>query len=153
MFRFADKDVVFWPVELRQTGEDGQVVEVTVHLAYRLLPRKQLREREKRGLMSAAAHLQKLDGPRSAEDLAAAFDATVERETGDVELLLDHVADWRGFADGEEPLAFSRERLAALLEFDVYFKPIMAGLHEASRSGPAKNSLPGPGGSPVPAQA
>lgn len=153
MFRYADMGAVFWPVTLRQANDAGEVVEVTVHLAYKLLPRKTLREREKRGLVAAAEKLQNVTGRPATEDLIAAFDATVEREEGDVALLLAHVSDWRGFADGDEPLAFSPERLEALLEYDVYFKPIMAGLHEASRSGPAKNSSPGPGGSPAPAQA
>lgn len=154
MFRFADKGVVFWPVPLRQSTDEGDGAEdVTIHLAYKLLPRKELRDREKRGLVAAAERLAGMDGPRTAADLMAAFDATVQREDGDVEFLLDHITDWRGVADGDTALAFSRERLAALLDFDVYFKPIMAGLHEASRSGPAKNSQPGSGGTPAPAQA
>jgi hypothetical protein len=154
MFRFADKGKVFWPVALRQSNDAGDAVEdVTVHFAYTLLPRTELRAREKRGIVAAADRLAEREGPRTADDLIAVFDATVEREDGDVAFLLDHVSDWRGVADGDEAVEFSRDRLEALLQFDVYFRPIMAGLLAASRSGPAKNSQPGSGGMPAPAQA
>ncbi len=154
MFRFADKGKVFWPVELRQSNEAGDAVEeVTVHFAYTLLPRTELRAREKRGVVAAVNRLVEMEGPRTPDDLIAAFDATVQREDGDVEFLLDHISDWRGIADEDEAIEFSRERLEALLQFDVYFKPVMAGLLAASRSGPAKNSQPGSGGTPAPAQA
>lgn len=153
MFRFADKGVVFWPVQLRQIDEAGEIDVATVHLAYRLLTRDELHERERNSLEALAERMGGPVAPRTAEDLIALLDGTIEREASNVDLLLDHVSDWRGFADGDEPVAFSRERLAALLEYDVYFKPIMAGLFEASRDAPAKNSQPGPGGSPAPAQA
>lgn len=153
MFRFADKGIVFWPVQLRQVDEAGEMEVATIHLAYRLLTRDELRDRERNSLKSIVERLGGPDAPRTAEDLITILDATIEREASSVEMLLDRVSDWRGVADGDEPVEFSRERLASLLEYDVYFKPIVAGLYEASREGPAKNSQPGPGGSPAPAQA
>lgn len=154
MFRFADKGVVWWPVTLRQGTPEGTVEEVEVRLAYRLLDRKALRARE-RELMGKIAGNLTGDGTkvRSVDDLLQAVDDALTREDEGVALLLDHVSDWRGIADGDTPMQFSRERLAALLEYDVYFKPVMAGLHEASRAGPAKNSSPGLAGMPARVQA
>lgn len=153
MFRFADKGVVLWPVDLRQADAEGNVETVTVHFAYRLLTRSELREREKLGLERIRASMGGQAAPSTADDLIALLDTTVQREAGDIDLLLDRVSDWRGIADGDAPVPFTRERFAAMLEYDVYYKPIMAGLHEASRSGPAKNSQPGSAGAPALAQA
>lgn len=152
MFRFADKDQVLWPVELRQLDENGTEEAVTVFLRYQLLPREQLREREKQALARMAGHK-----GASLDDLTGLIEmaeAAAEREAGDTALLLKHVRGWKGLVDADdEPLDFSADRLQAMLEFDVYFKPIMAGLHAASRHGPSKNSKPGPGGTPVRDQA
>ena len=46
MFRFADKGTVFWPVTLRQTDPTGEeVAETTIHVAFQILTRKELRDR------------------------------------------------------------------------------------------------------------
>ena len=153
MFRFADKGTVFWPVTLRQTDEAGEeVVETTIHVAYEILTRKELRAREAQALQRL--NVQAVRDARDADQLAELLDAAVKREDDDLEFLLGRVRDWRGIvdADGSE-LAFSRERLAALLEYDVFYKPVLAGLNEASRAGRAKNSLPGSGGTPAVVQA
>lgn len=154
MFRFADKGVVWWPVTLRQGTPEGAVEEVEIRLAYRLLDRKTLRARERAVMEKIAGNLTG-DGakPRSVEDLLQAVDDALTREDEGVALLLDHVTDWRGVADGDADTPFSRERLEALLAYDVYFKPLMAGLHEASRAGPVKNSSPGLAGTPARVQA
>lgn len=153
MFRFADKNVVWWPVTLRQATPEGNVEEVEVRFAFRLLDRKALRARERTVMGKIAENLTTQSQERSIEELLQAVDAALTREDEGVALLLDHVTNWRGIADGDAPMEFTRDRLEALLEYDVYFKPIMAGLHEASRAGPAKNSLPGPAGMPARVQA
>ena len=153
MFRFAEKGIVFWPVTLRQAGaDDDQVQDVTVHLAYRVLTRKELRAREAEAL--GRIDVDAIRNAKSADELTAQLAKVVEREDADLALLLDRVSDWRGFVDADEqPLAFSRERLAALLEYDHFYKPALAGLSEASRAGRPKNLLPGSGGTPAVVQA
>lgn len=151
MFRMADLGIVLWPVELPQALEEGGTEHVTVHIGYRILTRKELRARErevvKRYPEDEAKAAQNID------ELVAVMDRLTAREEGDIELLLERVIEWRGIGDENGDAPFSRDRLAALLEWDVYFRPIMFGLLEASRHGPSKNSSPGPAGTPARVQA
>lgn len=152
MFRFADRGTVYWPVPLRQNDDTGNVVEVTVHIGYALLSRKDLRARERAALERFGQ--KDLAAVKDVAGMIALADAVTEREDGDTDFLVKHVTGWRGFSDADnQPLAFTPDRLRALLEIDAFYKPVMVGLHEASRAGPLKNSLPGPGGTPAPAQA
>lgn len=154
MFRFADKGEVLWPVPLRQSDDSGEVQDVTVRVRYRLLPRKVLRARERLAL--SRLNVQAVREATTTEALAELLDEVTAREEADEALLLQHVTGWlaEDFCDADgQPVAFAPERLQAMLEFDAFFKPLMAGLHAASREGPAKNSKPGPGGTPALAQA
>lgn len=153
MFRFADHGTVFWPVTLRQAepGAEG-VTETTIHVAYKILTRKELRERERAAL--ARMDVKAIREATDPAQLADLLDEATRREAEDEQMLQERVRDWRGIVDADEqPLAFSPERLAALLEYDVFFKPMLAGLHAASRAAREKNSLPGSGGTPAVVQA
>lgn len=152
MFRFAHKGVVLWPVTLRQDTDAGEVQDVTVHVAYQLIPRKELRARESAALKRLS--LQSVQDAQDTGQLADLLDEVTRREDDDVEFLVQHITGWSGFVgEDDQPLEFSEERLRALLDYDAFYKPVLGGLHEASRSGPAKNSSPGSGGTPAPAQA
>lgn len=147
MFRFADIGRQWVPVDLPQGGET-----VRVHLLLTLFTREELRARERDitertggGLLRAAQQVE------SVEDLLRVFDATTQAEDGDVADLLERTHDWRGFGADEE-IAFTRERLAAVLDYAPVFRPIRTALFLASREGVAKNSEPGAAGSPAVAQ-
>lgn len=149
MFRFADIGRQWVPLDLPQEGGP-----VRVFLLMDLIPREQLRGRERsltertgEGLLLRAGTVTTVD------EFLALFDETTAAEDGDVADILDRTHDWRGFGTAEEEIGFSRERFAALLAYDLAFKPIRAALFKASREGIAKNSLPGPAGLPAPVQA
>lgn len=155
MFQFANAGKVFWPVDLRQVDDDGSVGTATVHFLYQLMTSKELREYERAALTrvnpvaSAAPTLSAAPG----DSMLAFLDAAAAVQEGDREMLLNRISDWRGIANGDEPVEFTRERLEALLSYDVYFKRIREGLFAASREAPRKNLQPGSGGMPAPAQA
>lgn len=160
MFRLADIGVVYWPVTLRSADENGNPTETTLHVAYRVLTRAELRAREREVAERVARRHAETDVREAPDDAAAIermlalFESVVEREAGDVQFLRDRITDWRGVVDQDgQPVPFSPERLDALLGYDFLFKPLLLGLHEASRAGPLKNLSPGPAGAPTPAQA
>ena len=124
---------------------------VTVYIGYRILTRKELRDRERDVIKRYPEEEAK--AAQTIDDLVAVMDRLTAREEGDVQLLLERVIEWRGIGDENGAAPFSADRLAALLEWDVYFRPIMFGLLEASRHGPSKNSSPGPAGTPARVQA
>lgn len=153
MFRFADMDQVLWPVELPQRDDSGAETTVKVLFRFKLLPRKVLHERQLQALRRMSAAGTTDVNAESVDDLIHVAEAAAEREAGDTDLLMAHTLGWSGITDGDVDVAFSPDRLRALLEFDVYYRPIMAGLHAASRHAPSKNLQPGPGGAPVVVQA
>ena len=149
MFRFADMGRQWVPVDLPQDGEP-----VRVHLLMTLLTREELRTRERAITERTGAGLvQAVQKASTVEDLLQLFDDTTRAEDGDVADLLARTHDWRGFGTVEEEIGYTPERFAALLAFDLAFKPIRSALFKASRDGVAKNSVPGPAGSPAVAQA
>lgn len=145
MFRFADLNRVIWPVAIG---------EATFRVDFEIFTRKELRERQRQALESVAGKLQADGAPRDAEGVIAMLDATTAREDGDEAQLLRRVRAWYDIEDPDgQPLAFSTERLQAFLDTDYGYQAFMRGLMEASREGPAKNLLPGPGGMPARDQA
>jgi hypothetical protein len=152
MFRFADVGKVWVPVPL-PTGAPDE--EVTIHLLLTLYTRKELRARERKAMTNMADNLaRRAKEIRTPEDLQALFDETTAVEDDAVHDLLDRTSDWRGVLDDSgQPQEFSRERLASLLEYNWFFQAHRQALFGTSRSGVAKNSKPGPGGSPARVQA
>ncbi|MCD7096936.1 hypothetical protein [Stenotrophomonas sp. MMGLT7] len=150
MFRFADLGREWVPVELPQGEETA-----TVHLLMTLMTRKELRARERRITERTGARLvQDAPAVKSVEELMRVFDSVADTEDGDATLLAERVHGWKGFeTTAGEPLEFSPDRFEALLGFDHLFKPIRQAYFQASREGVAKNSQPGPGGSPARVQA
>lgn len=149
MFRFADRGLVWWPVQIRPGDEAS-----TVHLQYRVLTRAELREQERKGYTEMLAKL-KTDGPAKDEAaLIELFEASLSREADIVAMLLDRITGWRDIVDASDaPEPFTRDKLQAFLDIDYMFKPALLGLFEASRAGPSKNLQPGPAGTPGQVQA
>ena len=171
MFRFAHLGRVWWPVQLPYGSEDGGDP-VTIHLLFQLLTDEELDKRERAALSHTVERLMR-DAPTAPEGagdavpvneaealqhqadqvvalLAASQTAKLEARAD----LLDRVTDWRDVVnDTEQPEAFSREKLEALLQHRPFFVAIRDALLTASRDGTSKNSLPGPGGSPARVQA
>ncbi len=145
MFKFADMNIVVWPVEFRQPGLDGGDT-ATVHVHFKLLPREVLNARDLAVAKRLAARVD--TDASSIGQLMEMAEAVIERRPEDEQLIVDHITGWNA-DDFEGRVEFSVENLRALLQYDVYYTPLMAGLHEASRHGPLKNSLPGPGGMPA----
>lgn len=151
MFKLADIGIVEWPVHI-----DHGSIDSTLHLQYQVLGRKELRERARTGTQAMLERLNGAGAPRTSEDLIALLDAANTRDDGDEALLLERVKGWRAedMADADgAPVPYSAERLQALLAQDFLFGPIRDGLFAASRAGPAKNSKPGPAGTPGQVQA
>lgn len=144
MFRFAAKNVVFWPVELSTRGAEGEPVTAKAYIGYRILERKELRARDRAGLMALG------DTSKPFAERIADADRI---EADNAALLRERIVGWREIVDNDDvSVPFSAENVAALLADDLLFKSLLRGLFEASRGAREKNLLPGPGGTPVPAQ-
>ena len=145
MFRFADLDRVIWPVRIGDAEFRG---------VFRILDRKTLRMREQDAARALAGKLEADGAPRTADDVVAMLEGMAERQDADEAMLRERVLGWYDVEDPQgAPLAFSVERLDALLATDYGYKALMAALMQASRDGPGKNSLPGPAGQPARDQA
>lgn len=150
MFRLADLGRVWVPVVL--PAEEG---EQTIHLLLQLYTKDELRAREKSALQrTAGGFADAAAAAKTVEDLERLFDEVTAIGDDDRQELLSRTHDWRGVgaADGE-PEAFAPAKMEALLQFNWVFTRCRAALFEMSRDGTRKNSLPGPDGSPTPAQA
>lgn len=144
MFRLADLGLVSWPV---------RIGDAEFRATFRILDRAALRARQQQGLEGFLERLKEDGQPRRPEDVVALLDATHKREDADEAALLARVTDWRNVVDDAgNPVPFSTDHLSALLATEYAFKALLHALLEASREGPEKNSLPGPAGSPAPAQ-
>lgn len=112
MFKFARQREVMWPVTIR-LPVDGGVEEVEVGVRYRLLTR---------------------DERKAMESLAS--DAEAEA------FLMEHITGWdeRWGDDEGNPLPFSRENLAAVLQQPPIERALTMGLIQASVGAPPKNS-------------
>lgn len=140
MFRFADLNRVIWPVAIG---------EATFRVDFDIFDRKQLRARQQRGLKGALDRIATDGAPKTPDDIAALLEATHQREDADEAELLRRVRGWYDIEDPDgQPLAFSTDRLQALLDTPYGFTALLQGLLEASRAGPVKNLSPGPGGMP-----
>lgn len=149
MFRLADLGQVWWPVPLQQNGEDGQPVEATVHLLLRIYTRAELRERERETLARIGEGLKDGAKPQSVDEVLALAERGEEATTALEAELLERVTDWRGIGDGDTATPYSREALAALLQWRPIFQAFNAALYTASREAYRKNSEPGPAGTPA----
>lgn len=145
MFRFADLNRVVWPVEIG---------DATLRAVFNIYTRKELRARKRRATEALVARLGDDGQPKTPDDLIALLEVATDKEDDDEAQLHARVIGWYDVEDEEgKPLAFSTERLQALLDTDAGFKAFNRGLLEASQAGPSKNSLPGPAGLPARDQA
>lgn len=142
MFRFANQSRVFWPVELASRGANGEPVTATAYIGYQLLTDDELDAHNDESLRMF----------RSADiDARIADGAAIKKAHKN--LLRARVFGWRDIVDNDDaPLRFAPDVLNAMLADPLLFKALLQGLFEASRGAKEKNSLPGHGGAPVPAQ-
>lgn len=142
MFRFAHQNRVFWPVELASRGSDGEPVTAAAYIGYQLLTDDELDAHNDESLRLF----------RSTDIDTRITEGNAVKKANKA-LLRDRVFGWRDIVDNDDvPLAFSRETLDAMLADPLLFRALLHGLFEASRGAKEKNSLPGPGGAPAPAQ-
>ena len=140
MFRLADLGQVTWPV---------QIGDAEFRVVFDVLNRKELQARQKIGVEAVAAKIAEDGAPRTTEALIEALEVTHAREDALEGELLVRVKGWYDVEDQDgNPLPFSTEHLQALLAHEYIYKAFVTALFMASRAGPQKNSLPGPGGMP-----
>lgn len=145
MFRFADLNRVVWPVEIGGA---------TFRVDFEVYTRKELQSIRRRSAEIALARVTDGDAPKTADEIREVLDAAYRRNSEAEEDLRKRVKGWFDVEDRDGvPFDFSPERLQALLDTDFGFNALMAGLLEASREGPPKNSQPGPAGLPARDQA
>lgn len=143
MFRFAKKGVVYWPVELPQRTEEGELVTGKAYIGYELMTRDELRARS-RTLLAL------LDESLAPAERLARGD---KLDADDGALLRARIKDWRGIAtDDGATLPFTQTLLDSFMADPLLYKALLDGLLDASTGAPSKNSLPGHGGAPAPVQ-
>ena len=144
MFKFAVNRQVLWPVVVHIPRDDGsgEGLEAQVKIRYRLLTQAELTARAREDLESARV----VGGDQTVvEGLLAQI--SPERIEQRLQELKDRITGWEDFADEQgEPLPFTPENLAAVLDVPYLRGPIERGLVEASQGARAKNSSPGSAG-------
>lgn len=146
MYKLTTKRIILWPVPLRMLREDGSgtVDETQVRIRYLLLTQEELDEYSREAIEAIAKY------GNVEHALEAMTPGEIEKRK---KWLKHHILGW---ADGEianengEPLEGTQENIDALLSVPYLRQDLVNGLIEASRGAPAKNSLPGPDGSPAP---
>lgn len=110
MFKLAQQNEVLWPVTVQVPQDGGTTKAVEISVRYRLLTKT------------------------DARDMKAMDDAASEQA------LLSHITGWEGVADmAGNPVPFTPDNLAALVEHDYVARAIVLGLYQASKGAPAKN--------------
>lgn len=143
MFRFAQSREAYWPVDLPSRSVTGEVVTHRVLIRYRLMSRSELLEANKRLQAATARKLAEYARKGETADLSAILDEMDRESRAEYEDVLARVTGWR---DGDiadetgEPLAYSREVVAAMCEDQAIYQALVAGMYAASRGAPPKNS-------------
>lgn len=148
----------WWPVTLTSRGDDGELVEHRVLIKYRLFTREELRERERAALERLSERAAMLDADLPAAEResrrAQALQRLGEQGREETEALRARVIGWRRIVaqgSGQE-VPYSDTVRDLLLADQLRFTALLDGLYAASRGVREKNSLPGHGGEPAPAQ-
>lgn len=126
MFKFAPKNEVLWPVEIRAPRGDGSggVQVFKIRVLFRLLSRTDARTLEVCGRKAYSGTVEEEDAAR----------AEAER------LLRAHIVGWEDVHDEQDaPLPFSDEALTAMLNVPYIERAIVSALLQASLGAPAKN--------------
>lgn len=153
MFRMADLGLVFWPVMLPQFNADGTVEDKQVFIQYQILTRDERRAEQRRQMDAYRTAMQAAESGADAAKITEIEQDAEARDAASMQLLRERVKGWMGIEDDAGPVAFSAERLEALLCWEPYAEPILKGLYAASRGAHAKNSQPGPAGGSAGVQA
>lgn len=129
MFKFAKIREVLWPVTLSIPRDDGsgEVDNVSIKVRYKLLDRSEMADLMRQAVKSG----ENITALEIADDMALSDRDLCSRITG-----------WEGVVDADsgEPIQYSPENAAALININYVRAAIDASLWEASRGAPAKNS-------------
>lgn len=168
MFNKARLGIVRWPVDLPDLDNvdvaTGEVPTVRVPVEYQIYTRTELRDRRNQALGNVAASVHGITSRLQAgekfdvnAELDAEFKKQAEAEDASVAELRSRIKGWGlrfklddGSDGGEVPC--TPEYLDAVLEQTPWYEALRDGLTAASRGARAKNSSPGPAGTPEPAQ-
>lgn len=144
MFKFAISRQVLWPVVVRIPRDDGtgEAIEAQIKIRYRLLTQTELTARARDDLETARAV-----GSDQAGVDGLLEQISPERVDRRLQEMKGRITGWEDFADEQgEPLPFTAENLAAVLDVPYLRAPIERGLIEASQGARAKNLSPGSAG-------
>lgn len=155
MFRYAPQGIVFWPITLTARNPDtGELIDGIAHVQYSLLSRNELKAREKRltsALMSGLSSMNAnaIAGPNAGD--VQKLSEEVDKLTNEHdEELIAHVHGWKGITDAnDKDLPFDEATLRAMLNDPLLYESFSLGLIAASKGAKAKNSSPGPAGTPA----
>ena len=149
MFRFAAKRLVLWPVTLKQMTASGDGMENgSFYLLLEPLTRGENRKLHANTLEKMLTRVKGMIANGAKPEEYEALAAETERVERDHEaVLLEKVRGWRDVTDEDgQPVEFTRERFAALIEYPDAYQAALAALAEATKEALAKNSQPGPAG-------
>lgn len=168
MLKLSPTNEVWWRIDVPDRDDNGELVAQPVRFRLRIYTRTELKARAAARIDAAgnalAEAMRAMLSAKSQDDVAAAreaIDAAGQRLAEDDQVQADdlraRIVGWNadditGEEDGQ-PVEFSEQLRDALLADEARFEALRAGLLEASRGARAKNSLPGPAGSRVAAQA
>ena len=140
MFRFAAQNKVYWPVSLRVRTEDGMVEEKAI-IGYQLLSHSELRARDKKVLQLRIDSMEEAgENLSERERLTQVLQQSDAHDAERRKLLTERIFDWRNIVDAnDEPLAFDRAVLKAMLEDNVLLEDLWTGLMMASTGAVRKN--------------
>lgn len=132
MFKFAKNREVLWPVEVSSPVDGGSVDKFVVKICYKLLTQSEISTRV-RDEMDMMRHADDID-----KSMASISETELAKRNQD---LMDHIVGWEDIADADsgEPLPFTPENVAAVLDLPYARPAIGKGLLDASRGAPVKN--------------
>jgi hypothetical protein len=154
MFRYAPKGKVFWPVTfVSRDPEGGELIEERAYIFYSPLGRKARKARDKRLTAALMSGLSSASAVPTVNDVQKLTDGVEKLTNENDEELIANIHGWKDMIDADgNPLPFSKEVLLAMLDDDPLYNAFAKGLDECSRGAHAKNSSPGPAGTPARAQ-
>lgn len=139
MFEYAKGNICFWPVDLPQRMDDGNVVPVPVLIQFALFTRDELKAR--RATITENARALAAYSHTSAE--AWEEMARMQRQSEDCQEadLRERLMGWKGIvkAGTEEELPYSDELRDWLIADELRFEALNRALYEASRGAVRKN--------------
>lgn len=152
-YRYARKNRVWWPVDMPSRTESGTIEHERVLVLYEILSRPELNDEQIKLQKGVALKLSELVRKGDLASMEGVLADMARQDRDDEDRLFKRIHGWRDFeGDDGTPLPFAPELLREMLSDELLFQAFKTGLYSASRGAPIKNSSPGPGGTPAPAQ-